>query len=193
MLCYDVSSDYRHDIWKGNFTWKSWRNYDKGRIVCKFLFSSNFFLLFFQLLRALKKFSNISILFILFFRLLDIIWKRSMNPLLYYDSIYSITTMKKQEDSHRQFIFDFISNEWNNLIHSESTASESANSFIHQLIRISKEGRNFTKDEVNDHIGTMLVAVSQSFCLLTQFHIFQPLLKPFTKLLGNLIGWRHAL
>lgn len=96
------------------------------------------------------------------FRLLDIVWKRSMNPLLYYDSIYSITSMKKQEDSHRQFIFDFISNEWNKLIQSEATSSEMANSFIHQLIRISNEGRNFTTDEVNDHVGTMLVAVSQT-------------------------------
>lgn len=109
------------------------------------------------------KISSMSAFPYFFCRLLDIVWKRSMNPLLYYDSIYSITTMKKQEDRHRQFIFDFISNEWNNSIHSESTSSESANSFIHQLIRISKEGRNFTRDEVNDHVATMLVAVSQTF------------------------------
>jgi hypothetical protein len=96
------------------------------------------------------------------FRLLDIIWKRSMNPLLYYDSIYSLTRMKKQEDSYRQFIFEFISNEWNELLLDPTTDSESMQelSFIHQLRRISNNGRNYSKEEVNDHVGTMLVAVS---------------------------------
>lgn len=82
-----------------------------------------------------------------------------MNPFLYYDSIYSLTNMKKQEDSYRQFIFDFISNEWTKLL--LEVPNESNHSFIHQLQRVSNNGRNYTRDEVNDHIGTMLVAVSQ--------------------------------
>lgn len=93
------------------------------------------------------------------FRLLDVIWRRSMNPLLYYDSIYSLTSMKKQEDSYRQFIFEFISSEWNKLLAPSATDSESM-SFIHQLFKVSNDGRKYTKDEVNDHVGTMLVAVS---------------------------------
>lgn len=93
------------------------------------------------------------------FRLLDVIWRRSMNPLLYYDSIYSLTSMKKQEDSYRQFIFEFISSEWNKLLAPSATDSESM-SFIHQLFKVSNGGRKYTKDEVNDHVGTMLVAVS---------------------------------
>lgn len=85
-----------------------------------------------------------------------------MNPLLYYDSIYSLTSMKKQEDSHRQFIFEFISNEWNKLLMEPATESDamSENSFIRQLIRVSKNGREYSPDEINDHVGTMLVAVS---------------------------------
>lgn len=94
----------------------------------------------------------------LFHRLLDVIWRRSMNPLLYYDSIYALTRMKKNEDSYRQFIFEFISNEWNELLLDSTLTSE--NSFIHQLMTVSKGGRNYSRDEVNDHIATMLVAVS---------------------------------
>lgn len=97
----------------------------------------------------------------LFPRLLEIIWRRSMNPLLYYDSIYALTRMKKNEDSYRQFIFEFISNEWNELLLDSKLTSE--NSFIHQLMTVSKGGRNYSRDEVNDHIGTMLTAVSLYF------------------------------
>lgn len=81
-----------------------------------------------------------------------------MNPLLYYDSIYALTRMKKNEDSYRQFIFEFISNEWDELLLDSKLTSE--NSFIHQLMTVSKGGRNYSRDEVNDHIATMLVAVS---------------------------------
>lgn len=79
-----------------------------------------------------------------------------MNPLLYYDSIYALTRMKKQEDSYRRFIFEFIANEWNEL----SEESQSELSFIRQLKRVSDGGRNYSQEEVNDHVGTMLVAVS---------------------------------
>jgi hypothetical protein len=98
-------------------------------------------------------------LFLSIFRLLEIVWKRAMNPFLYYDSIYSLTSMKKQEDSYRQFIFEFISNEWNKLLMDTSSTSNE-NSFIHQLMRVSDNGRKYTQDEINDHVGTMLVAVS---------------------------------
>lgn len=85
-----------------------------------------------------------------------------MNPLFYYDSIYSLTSLKKREDSYRQFIFKFISTEWSELLENAETDSSSIakHSFIHQLMRVSKNGRNYTLDEVNDHVGTMLVAVS---------------------------------
>ena len=99
------------------------------------------------------------------FRLLDVIWKRSMNPLFYYDSIYSLSSLKKQEDSYRQFIFEFISNEWNKLLMDSAATdvdskTQLENSFIHQLMRVSNNGRMYTQDEINDHVGTMLVAVS---------------------------------
>lgn len=81
-----------------------------------------------------------------------------MNPFLHYDSVYSLTTMKKQEDSYRQFIFNFIGNEWNELL--LGTANESdPSSFTHQLMKVSKNGRNYTSEEINDHVATMLVAV----------------------------------
>jgi hypothetical protein len=103
------------------------------------------------------------------FRLLEIVWKRAMNPLLYYDSIYSLTSMKKQEDSYRQFIFEFISNEWNNLL-MDTSSTVNENSFIYQLMRVSDNGRKYTRDEINDHVGTMLVAVSLlTFSLLSCF------------------------
>ncbi|CRK97744.1 CLUMA_CG011124, isoform A [Clunio marinus] len=93
-------------------------------------------------------------------KLLDIVWSRSMNPLLYYDSIYSLTSMKKQEDSHRRLIFKFIDEEWNELQNGSKSILES--SFIHQLIKVSNDGRMYTKEEVNDHVGTMLVAAGDT-------------------------------
>lgn len=39
----------------------------------------------------------------------------------------------------------------------------SGNSFLHQLLKLSKSGRNYTEEEIRDHIGTMLVAVSFRF------------------------------
>lgn len=84
-----------------------------------------------------------------------------MNPLLYYDSIYSLTSMKQHEDSHRQFLFEFISNEWNELLATSAGESlDGSNSFMHQMHRVSAGGRHYTPDEVNDHVGTMLTAVS---------------------------------
>jgi hypothetical protein len=103
-----------------------------------------------------------------------------MNPLLYYDSIYSLTRMKKQEDSYRRFIFEFITNEWNeSLLINESSGekaddskSMSQNSFIQQLIKVSNNGRNYSQDEINDHVGTMLVAVSSHFKIERNFLFF---------------------
>lgn len=97
-----------------------------------------------------------------------------MNPLLYYDSIYSLTSMKKQEDSYRQFIFEFISNEWNKLL-TDTSSTVNENSFISQLMRISNSGRKYTQDEINDHIGTMLVAVSLFTFPLKLFSIVEKL------------------
>jgi protein tyrosine phosphatase len=88
---------------------------------------------------------------------LDIIWQRSMKPHYYNDLIYSFTTLKKQEDIHRQFIFKFIYDEWMSL--SESNTLKE-NSFIEYLMKVSRDGRNFSTEEILDHCGTMLVAVS---------------------------------
>jgi hypothetical protein len=88
-----------------------------------------------------------------------------MNPLLYYDSIYALTRMKRQEDSYRRFIFEFIANEWNELSDEDGSQPMAELSFIHQLKRVSSGGRNYSREEVNDHVGTMLVAVSPRFPL----------------------------
>ena len=86
-----------------------------------------------------------------------------MNPILYYDAIYSLTKLKKQEDINRQFIFDFITNNWREKLAEIATEPKSfmaEESFINQLIKISNSGRDFKESEINDHIGTMIVAVS---------------------------------
>ncbi|CAO1411702.1 unnamed protein product [Diamesa tonsa] len=97
--------------------------------------------------------------------LLDIIWQRSMNPILYYDAIYSLTKLKKQEDINRQFIFDFITINWREKlaeIATEPKSFMSEESFINQLIKISNSGRDFKESEINDHIGTMIVAAGDT-------------------------------
>jgi len=76
--------------------------------------------------------------------------------------------MKRQENSFRQFIFEFIATEWNELLaatthHSQSPSMLLEHSFINQLRKVSNNGRNYTQDEINDHIGTMIVAVSFVF------------------------------
>lgn len=85
-----------------------------------------------------------------------------MNPLLYNDTIYSLTSLKKKESQHRQLIFDYIWKEWQELLEKSAKHPEVLNEsfFIHQLMKVSRNGRNYSRDEVNDHIGTMLVAVS---------------------------------
>lgn len=90
-------------------------------------------------------------------RLLSIIWKRSMNPLLYYEPIYSLTKMQKDEKCCRQFISDFISNEWQQKSDVKDTKNHS---FMQSLSEVSENGRNYSQEEINDHIGTMLVGVS---------------------------------
>jgi Cytochrome P450 len=127
-----------------------------------------------------------------------------MNPLLYYDSIYSLTRMKKQEDSYRQFIFEFISNEWNDL--SDSTAdAESIQklSFLHNLRRVSNNGRSYSSEEVNDHVGTMLVAVSlhtrlfQTVSFLSllsnQKLVSSDFLAPFTHFHKFFLSFQHLI
>lgn len=86
-----------------------------------------------------------------------------MNPILYYDTMYSLTKLKKQEDINRQFIFDFITINWRKKLTEIATEPKSfmaEESFINQLIKISNSGRDFKESEINDHIGTMIVAVS---------------------------------
>lgn len=85
-----------------------------------------------------------------------------MNPVLYNDSIYSFTRLKKEEDYHRGFLFDHIEREWVELAGKASTNADAVkeNFFIHNLMRVSMSGRNYSQCEVNDHIATMLVAVS---------------------------------
>ena len=85
-----------------------------------------------------------------------------MKPHLWVESIYSLTKLKKREDSNRKFIFDFITSEWSKL-HSDRKSSKIENSFIQQLLRVSNNGRNYSNDEILDHCGTMLVAVSFDF------------------------------
>lgn len=83
-----------------------------------------------------------------------------MKPHYYYNSIYGMTSLKQQEDSHRKFIFDFIKSEWSKLQQSDDNADIIENSFIQQLMKVSKNGRDYTDIEILDHCGTMLVAVS---------------------------------
>lgn len=80
--------------------------------------------------------------------------------------------MKKDEDNCREFFFDFITNEWNKLYGVDRDASSVENSFIQQLMKVSQSGRNYEKDEILDHCGTMLVAVSYFTlsCLLSIFN-----------------------
>lgn len=129
-------------------------------------FSTNYFLNVYKKIKSLQTFKKPPTTSSNFyknsiFRLLDIIWKRSMKPHYYYNSIYALTSLKKQEDCHRKFIFDFIANEWNKLKSAEHKSSMIENSFIQQLMKVSNNGRNYTDDEILDHCGTMLVAVSR--------------------------------
>lgn len=91
-----------------------------------------------------------------------------MKPHYYYNSIYALTSLKKQEDCHRKFIFDFITSEWSKLNSHGHKSSMIENSFIQQLMRVSNNGRNYTDDEILDHCGTMLVAVSRAIRLYIQ-------------------------
>lgn len=91
-----------------------------------------------------------------------------MKPHTWVNAIYSFTDLKKQEDLHRKFIFDFISSEWNKLNSDEHKSEMIENSFIQQLMKVSNGGRNYTNDEILDHCGTMLVAVSLRFYLFTK-------------------------
>jgi hypothetical protein len=86
-----------------------------------------------------------------------------MKPHYYYDSIYELTSLKKREDRHRKFIFDFTSSEWNKLLQDDHGDKTIENSFIQQLMKVSNNGRNYSNNEILDHIGTMLVAVKNHY------------------------------
>lgn len=92
-----------------------------------------------------------------------------MNPLLWNDSVYSFTELSKQESQCRQFMFDYIWQEWEELEVKALQSPELLNEhfFLHQLMRVSKSGRNYSRDEIQDHVGTMIVAVSELTMLIT--------------------------
>lgn len=92
-------------------------------------------------------------------RLLSVIWKRSMNPLLYNETLYKLTKLCKDEQRTRTFISDFITKEW--LAKKSHVVSSKKFSFMQSLADVSANGRNYSQTEVNDHVGTMLVAVSE--------------------------------
>ena len=85
-----------------------------------------------------------------------------MNPLLYSDYFYSFTDAKKLEDEHRNLISD-IAEKVTKTIEEKSNNLKSSlvieSSFLQSLMKVSKDGRNYSKEEINDHIGTNVVAV----------------------------------
>lgn len=87
------------------------------------------------------------------------IWKRAENPFIHNDRIYSLTNLQKNELKHRKFINDFARKEWESVLLGSSTVNE--NSLIFYLKKFSDEGRNYTKEEVNDHLATMILGVEE--------------------------------
>lgn len=83
-----------------------------------------------------------------------------MNPLLPVETLYKLTKLCKDEQRTRTFISDFITKEWlaNNKSH---VVSSKKFSFMQSLVDVSANGRNYSQTEVNDHVGTMLVAVGE--------------------------------
>jgi hypothetical protein len=85
-----------------------------------------------------------------------------MNPILYLDFIYSYSRMKKEEDGLRNFLFEYtetITRQKRSEIETATASFESENSFLYQLLKVSDNGRNYSQQELNDHVGTLIVAV----------------------------------
>lgn len=101
-----------------------------------------------------------------------------MNPILYSNYLYSLSNSKKLEDKYRGYISSFTQ-ATTRKIQKEIKASKSfhsnESSFLHSLLLVSKDGRNYSQDDINDHIGTMVVAVRliesfmKSFPLVLKF------------------------
>ena len=88
-----------------------------------------------------------------------------MNPILYSNYLYSFTNSKRLEDKHRNYISSFT--EATTLkIQNARKASKSSHinesSFLHSLLKISEDGRNYSQNDINDHIGTMMVAAGDT-------------------------------
>lgn len=83
-----------------------------------------------------------------------------MKPHYHYDAIYNLSSMKRDQDKNRKFFFDFIMNEWNQLQNGNYDKDLMENSFIGQLLNVSKNGRHYSMEDILDHCGTMMVAVS---------------------------------
>lgn len=73
--------------------------------------------------------------------------------------------MKRDQDKNRKFFFDFIMNEWEQIQNGNCNHSDVENSFIGQLLKVSRNGRNYEIEDILDHCGTMMVAVSILKCL----------------------------
>lgn len=83
-----------------------------------------------------------------------------MKPHYHYDFIYNLSSLKRDQDKNRKFFFDFIRNEWGQIQSGNYDKSSIENSFIGQLLKVSNSGRNYSIEEILDHCGTMMVAVS---------------------------------
>lgn len=83
-----------------------------------------------------------------------------MKPHYHYDIIYNLSSLKRDQDKNRKFFFDFIRNEWDQIQSGNCNDSDVENSFIGQLLKVSRNGRNYSIEDILDHCGTMMVAVS---------------------------------
>jgi hypothetical protein len=74
--------------------------------------------------------------------------------------------MKRDQDKNRKFFFDFIKNEWDQIQSGNCNNVDVENSFIGQLLKVSANGRNYSIEDILDHCGTMMVAVSIDYSIL---------------------------
>ncbi|CAG9805762.1 unnamed protein product [Chironomus riparius] len=100
---------------------------------------------------------------------LDNIWNRAMKPHYHYDIIYNLSSMKRDQDKNRKFFFDFITNEWDQIQSGNCNAADVENSFIGQLLKVSKNGRNYEIEDILDHCGTMMVAAADTMSTALNF------------------------
>lgn len=71
--------------------------------------------------------------------------------------------MKRRADGYRQFLNGFTekcTRERRMDIDQNVGSFEAKNSFLYQLLKVSDNGRKYSQEEINDHIGTVVVAVS---------------------------------